>query len=167
MGAYMCGYFLFVPKKTAGKVMKEHLKKLKAINESSSVKFIKSLAGETQEDATENMLNAYAKAGVSVDDISAQGLDDEEATLESIQSKIEEIEESLKQGIDWGSRDTATAEMKVNGCQVSVHFAGGMTWGDEPDGAGYKLLQDLCYLGFENALYNSIPWGNKKPKRRK
>ena len=51
---------------------------------------------------------------------------------------------------------------------VHVLFAGELTWGDSPTGAGYKVLESLSKLGLENKFFGAIKWGRRAPvKRRK
>jgi hypothetical protein len=54
-----------------------------------------------------------------------------------------------------GFRDLACVDFKIGGRTLHVAFAGELSWGDEPDGWGYRCIRALERLGVANALWNS------------
>jgi len=67
----------------------------------------------------------------------------------------EDPEPIIREFVDWwraqDSRDTCSRQDPDNPKQLLV-FAGEMSWGDEPDGRGYKMLRQAFAWGFAGAL---------------
>lgn len=51
-----------------------------------------------------------------------------------------------------GYRDTAAREFKIGGKEYTVVCCGDMSWGDEPDGAGYQELKQAFRWGIVQLL---------------
>lgn len=82
---------------------------------------------------------------------------------ELIKADLEEVKK-IKTFDDITGRDTSWHEFGVNDVQVLCLFAGEMTWGDSPEGYGYKILGCLSRLYIAATLHNSIPWRRGKKK---
>lgn len=171
MGADMLGYFLYVPTKKSGKILKNHLDKVRDCLSPNSVRFLKDLSKGKKSSKSKEVtpFQSLEKAGVDVDayinDLGIEVIENDSAPDEldgeGTSVLIEAVKEDLQvlsQDIHWGFRDMASTGIKVNGCQVDVYFAGGMSWGDEPDGAGYDMLKRMNRLGVFDAFYRAIPW---------
>lgn len=168
----LCGYFLYWPTKTGMKVLKEHVKKIKACFEPNSVKLIKQLAGdEAPKESNQKVLDALSELGVSTGDYKNHfGFNDDEEkwSPEQMEEFLEQIKsdaEGLTDEVDFNASDTNSSTIKVNGCTVEVFFAGSESWGDEPESGGYNLFKKMCFLGVYDALRKSIPW-EQQPKRK-
>lgn len=143
----MIGCFAFIPAKTEkrNKVFKEHMGKVKAILEDG-----KDL---TSSDA----LGKLYELGVQTEYMMELN-DDEPETLEEIGQLYDNVMENEQVS---HCRDMAATEIKVNGERVNVFFAGDMSWGDEPEGAGYEQLEAMRKIGLLAAFEQSIDWGKK------
>lgn len=81
------------------------------------------------------------------------------AEVESIALMEEaEVEEFVNEFINcWESdgcfgRDSTSRVFSTCCDHMRVSFAGGMSWGDEPEGLGYTMLKQACLLGVAEAL---------------
>ena len=59
------------------------------------------------------------------------------------------VNEIVKFWENWNSRDCASRLLNK---KEQIIFAGEMTWGDEPDGVGYKCLKRMFILGIDKEL---------------
>lgn len=157
MGADMLGYFAIVPKNYKG-ILKRKLDKI-----DKALKLLKDPGDMRFEEGNKNALTLLEKAGV---DLEGSYPDmNEEDTLAAIHEDRKLFDGvTLDAGI--GFRDIATLTQKINGSDVTVFFAGEMSWGDEPDGGGYQLLRALSRLGIGDALWNAVRW-DARPKQGK
>lgn len=56
-------------------------------------------------------------------------------------------------------RDLVTFRKYIGGQWVSICFAGEMSWGDEPEGDGYKMLKAISQLGIGEMFEEAVNWG--------
>jgi len=161
MGADLCGHFLILPEKNTNKIFNDHLKQLKMlVAKSTSVTAIKSLSGEKTAYTPEQVIGALQKLGVDTQHYSEfLGEDDDAELIEHISNDIGLVDE---QGLDLNARDCNGTSRTINGQPVSIYFAGEMSWGDGPEGRGYKLIEMLWHLGFAQKFEDAINFGNKK-----
>lgn len=159
MGADFCGYTVFFPEK-AGKLVTSHLDKLEAMLAGAEDRW----AGEWG--IPDKEFKALEKFGVDMDSLNGGG-DEPENTLASLRESIAIAREftDFKPG-QYGHRDGTESVVCVNGVKVSIMTAGEMSWGDEPEGAGYECLRALVRTGLEMALYKSIPWDARRGKKK-
>ena len=71
-------------------------------------------------------------------------------------SVVEDLE--LVEGFDEGfsARDCGSWNGTIGGKQVEILYAGDMSWGDSPDGLGYKTIGALWRLGIGDKLYDKV-----------
>lgn len=53
-------------------------------------------------------------------------------------------------------RDLCSLSLKVKGTKVLIFYAGEMSWGDHPEGSGYKSLYALTVLGIADRLEQQL-----------
>ena len=159
MGADLIRYHAFVPLKAADKLLEAHLTKLdKALALIGGPDKIAD--GGLDPKVAALAIKALETAGARVQDF------DDLATAEALQSFVADIE--LVRNFDpaqFNYRDSASATVKINGVDMAMLFAGELSWGDEPQGAGYTALRALYRTGLIDVLYDAVPWDARRAKR--
>jgi hypothetical protein len=153
MSMSMQGYFLMVPEWCWPAVLETHVRRLLDIVTSDRCNHDKIVA-----------LDALNVQSEYIAECAGLGSDEENELLSIIGDHLDTIRQ-FDVTTDW--RDLADMIHHVNGNSVRMMFAGGASWGDEPDSDGYKMLRAANMVGLYEAFDNAIPWGaHPMPGRR-
>jgi hypothetical protein len=167
MGADQIGYLIFLPAgKEASVLVKKTVSKFEkmfdAVEEARLLKHhelrqmnprwtAEEADEKSEEFAITETLKGLDKLGIDRKYLGENAcLDDDESVVEFVKSAVEAL--SSFKTTDLGYRDTCVRRDKLNGRDVIVAFAGGMSWGDEPDGGGYTAFKALDTLGLIGPL---------------
>jgi hypothetical protein len=152
MGADMIGYFLAADKKKAPNILRKAI----AVWVKAMPVEIPSPEGEMEgleQSQTAAILKAAKKLGYHDDMWDGDDLEDSDRATQVVRDVA-----WLKDGgtrLGGGFRDQAFMEFKVGKRTLYLSFAGEMSWGDEPDGWGYRYTRALERLGVASALWKS------------
>lgn len=139
MGANMLGYTLVKPVKGEA-IAKKHLDSIKKVLQ-SDVNNVKKLY--RLNDLCVNLIeyNQYEE----VDDEDSESID---RILEGIKNDVAQLETD---GLEIPLfRDVNMRYAKIGKKRIEIVFAGELSWGDEPDGLGYKYLKRIVTLGISD-----------------
>ena len=150
MGADLCGQFMVVPELGWEALLEARCNDLVAILENKLIEDTVKLA-----DLNElGVDHAYIADNIGTD------------TTEDVLAKITELIDLARTfNLDRGYRDQTSLGLAVNGKRFHILFAGEMSWGDSPDGDGYKMLEALNYLGIWTLFHDALDWGTPPPPR--
>ena len=149
MGADLCGQFMVVPELEWRVLLEARMNDLEAI--------MKAKLTDTEKLADLSELDVdHAYLADSF------GSDSDDEVLQRI---AEMIDLARTFDLDQGYRDQTSLGLSVNGKRIHILFAGEMSWGDSPDGDGYKMLEALNYLGIWTLFHDALDWGTPPPPR--
>jgi hypothetical protein len=154
MGADLIGYHVAYPVKEGLQIIKKQIKDIEAIVKTGGG-WDKLLAENCAPEIRDAVLAKLAGIGAEADG-SDLALDE----LYYLKDDLDLIK-NVKKPDDFAGRDLTWYNARINGQTVYFMFAGEMSWGDEPDGAGYNMLRALVRLGIEHRMYGAIKWGKK------
>jgi hypothetical protein len=155
MGGDLIGYHVAYPVKEGWQIIEQQVKAIEAIIKTGGG-WDKLLAEKCAPEIRDAVLDKLARIGAEADG-SDLALDE----LLYIKDDLE-LTKNFKKPNDFAAHDLTWYHAHINGQEVYFLFAGEISWGDEPDGAGYTMLRALSRLGIEHLMYQAIKWGNKK-----
>ncbi len=164
MGADMLGFFLTYPSNAAAtKAVRKHvaavMKDLSAVADLEALRTGEYNAGSISKEKVDAFLEKHTGWQDEVENCELEPGD----AVDLIMKDLDLVAEfDPKHGFDY--RDVAQTGMKVNGVEVVTLFAGGMSWGDEPDGGGYQALKAMWRSGTGDVLWK-LALDNAKSKR--
>ena len=158
MGANLIGYHLFIPEKKAPKIFKSCIKELRKIipiTKSQTELFLKDM------DPDKIMKNA-GQYGVDIQyymEIQLGRLTNKDI-LEQIQNDLEELEKKWPKFFKYS--DVNVHELHINNVKVLACYTGDKSWGDAPDGEGYRTADLLYRFDIDRKFYDAVPWNSKR-----
>ena len=158
MGADQIGYLSIIPTGSKSKqIVKKRVDELDALFAKHGGK----------PDSVKEIIAGLNKIGLDTESLLESACcEDEEALVNMVRESVSTVKERATDPSRIDGRDVASRRQKINGVEVSIIFAGEMSWGDDPDGWGYVSLKALDTIGVLEDLEALVPF-NKKPKRRK
>lgn len=151
MGADLIGYQALIPckfTKEEKQILNKHLDDFESILKQPD--FAINLVKEEGKCTLTEKINDLSPLLASEIDDSFGGYQDNPDELTGLASEyLEIISDARKflEVLDFGGRDTSYRTYTILGRKYYSIFAGEMSWGDEPEGAGYSRLKDLDKAG--------------------
>lgn len=155
MGAELIGYYLAVDEKKAPRILTKALEKWNKVMKD----FPKGSKTSANPEGVQAIIKAALKLGYEPRVL--EDIEDDVDKANQILSDYDIIAHEDDHHIAQGFRDMASMHINLKGgVKLLVLFAGEMTWGDEPSGAGYAYLKALDNTGITNKL-----WYNAKASK--
>ena len=150
MGADLIGYFLVAKEKNFSSILAARVDAYEKLLKNDLKNIVD---GKVPAKRAKELVKESEKLGLETTEF--DGMSDDEI----LQYVAEDMELAKDWALGGGCRDLAEGTFHVGGKAITIQFAGEMSWGDEPDGAGYTGLRALYRLGILGALLEDL----KKP----
>lgn len=161
MGADLIGASITLPVKLSDKEkqkLRDHFKELKKILDTPNISKIIAKELNSNYPYLNKILELAPGVVYAIDECSDNTDPEEiEEVLENVIDTLGDIDTMLDMDriIDHGSlyaRDTSSCSVKIHNRDYETFFGGEMSWGDEPEGAGYEFIKNLIIAGLQFAL---------------
>jgi hypothetical protein len=150
MGADLCGYWMVVPVDEDQELLNTRLVLVRAILNDE-------LTPKKKKKAKLHRLGI--DVDYIIDCVGGDGYDELKTALESYMDTAKDFKPYSC------FRDMNFMEQSVNGKNAMFIFAGELTCGDTPQGAGYQMLEALDRLGMYQVFSDAINWGARPARR--